>query len=53
MRPIGLSAFVRCQNEEEYIVASLLSGYRVFDEILVILNHSTDRTRDPAKFPFT
>lgn len=46
IRPAGLSAFVRCRNEEEYIVASLLSGYRVFDEILVILNHSTDRTRE-------
>lgn len=45
-RPVGLSAFVRCQNEEEYIVASLMSGYRVFDEILVILNHSKDRTRE-------
>lgn len=46
MRKIGLSAFVRCKNEEEYIVASLLSGYRVFDEILVALNNSTDRTRE-------
>lgn len=46
MRPPGLSAFVRCKNEEEYIVASLLSAYRVFDEIVVILNHSTDRTRE-------
>jgi glycosyltransferase involved in cell wall biosynthesis len=45
-RPAGLSAFVRCKNEEEYIVASLLSAYRVFDEILVILNNSTDRTRE-------
>jgi len=45
-RPVGISAFVRCQNEEEYIVASLLSAYRVFDEILVILNLSTDRTRE-------
>lgn len=46
MRPIGLSAFVRCKNEEEYIVASLMSVYRVFDEIVVILNNSTDRTRE-------
>jgi glycosyltransferase involved in cell wall biosynthesis len=46
MRPVGLSAFVRCKNEEEYIVASLMSGYRVFDEIVVILNNSTDRTRE-------
>ncbi|HSI54478.1 MAG: glycosyltransferase family 2 protein [Ramlibacter sp.] len=45
MRPTGISAFVRCRNEEEYIVASLLSAYRVFDEIVVILNHSTDRSR--------
>ncbi|HEY0371134.1 MAG TPA: glycosyltransferase [Thermoanaerobaculia bacterium] len=44
-RPLGISAFVRCRNEEEYIVASLLSSYRVFDEIVVILNNSTDRTR--------
>lgn len=46
MRPHGLSAFVRCKNEEEYIVASLLSGYRVFDEILVALNNSNDKTRE-------
>jgi glycosyltransferase involved in cell wall biosynthesis len=45
-RPPGLSAFVRCKNEQEYIVASLLSAYRVFDEIVVILNNSTDRTRE-------
>ncbi len=46
MRPHGLSAFVRCKNEEEYIVASLTSCYRVFDEIVVVLNNSTDRTRE-------
>ena len=45
MRNMGLSAFVRCTNEEEYIVASLLSAYRGFDEIIVIINNSTDRTR--------
>jgi len=44
MRPLGLSAFVRCKNEDEYIVASLTSIYRVFDEVVVILNNSTDRT---------
>lgn len=44
MRPLGISAFVRCKNEEEYIVASLASVHRVFDEIVVILNKSTDRT---------
>jgi hypothetical protein len=45
-RPLGISAFVRCRNEEEYIIASLLSSYRVFDETVVILNNSTDRTRE-------
>ena len=45
MRPTGLSAFVRCKNEEEYIVASIMSIYRIVDEIVVILNNSTDRTR--------
>ena len=45
-RPPGLSAFLRCRNEEEYIVASILSAYRVFDEIVVILNDSTDATRE-------
>ena len=45
MRPLGLSAFVRCKNEEEYIIASLMSAYRFFDEIVVILNNSTDHTR--------
>jgi glycosyltransferase involved in cell wall biosynthesis len=45
MRPIGLSAVMRCKNEEEYIVASILSIYRIFDEIVVVLNNSTDRTR--------
>lgn len=43
-RPVGLSAFVRCRNEEEYITASLMSIYRVCDEIVVALNRSTDRT---------
>jgi glycosyltransferase involved in cell wall biosynthesis len=46
MRPIGLSAFVRCKNEEEYIVASLMSVVRVFDEIIVVLNNCTDRTAE-------
>jgi len=45
-RPLGISAFLRCKNEEEYIVASILSSYRVFDEVVVILNNSTDRTRE-------
>jgi glycosyltransferase involved in cell wall biosynthesis len=45
MRPIGLSAVMRCKNEEEYVVASILSIYRIFDEIVVVLNNSTDRTR--------
>lgn len=46
MRPIGISAFVRCKDEEEYIIASLLSTYRVFDEIVVVLNNSKDKTRE-------
>ena len=46
MRPIGLSAILRCKNEEEFIVASVLSIYRIFDEIVIILNNSTDRTRE-------
>lgn len=45
-RPRGISAFVRCQNEEEYIVASIMSVLRVFDEIVVILNRSTDGTSE-------
>jgi glycosyltransferase involved in cell wall biosynthesis len=45
MRPLGLSAVMRCKNEEEYIVASIMSIYRIFDEIVVVLNNSTDRTR--------
>lgn len=48
MRPKGLSAFVRCKNEEEYIIPSLLSGYRVFDEIVLVLNNSLDSTRELA-----
>jgi hypothetical protein len=44
-RPLGLSAFVRCRNEQEFIVASLMSIYRVCDEIVVILNNSTDGTK--------
>jgi glycosyltransferase involved in cell wall biosynthesis len=48
-RPEGISAFVRCRNEEEYIVASLTSVHRIFDEIVVILNHSTDRTAELVK----
>lgn len=46
MRPFGISAFIRCKNEEEYIVASLVSTYRIFDEIVVIINNCTDRTRE-------
>ena len=46
MRPIGLSAFVRCKNEEEYVVASIMSIYRFVEEIVVVLNNSTDRTRE-------
>jgi glycosyltransferase involved in cell wall biosynthesis len=45
MRPIGLSAVIRCKNEEEYVVASIMSIYRIVDEIVVILNNSSDRTR--------
>jgi len=45
MRPIGISAVLRCKNEEEYITASILSAYRVFDEFIVVLNDSTDSTR--------
>jgi glycosyltransferase involved in cell wall biosynthesis len=44
-RTNGLSAFIRCKNEEEYILASILSIYRIFDEIVVVLNNSTDGTR--------
>jgi hypothetical protein len=46
MRPIGMSAIIRCKNEEEFIIASIMSVYRIFDEIVVILNRSTDRTRE-------
>ena len=46
MRSTGLSAFVRCKNEEEYIVACLMSVVRIFDEIVVVLNNSTDRTEE-------
>ncbi|MCA9641640.1 MAG: glycosyltransferase [Planctomycetes bacterium] len=46
LRPLGLSAFVRCKDEEEYVVASLLSVHRFCDEIVVILNNCTDRTPD-------
>ena len=34
---------MRCKNEEEYVVASILSIYRIFDEIVVVLNNSADR----------
>jgi Glycosyl transferase family 2 len=40
---------MRCKNEEEYVVASILSIYRIFDEIVVVLNNSTDRTRKLIK----
>jgi len=43
-RPHGLSAFIRCKNEAEFILASILSCYRVFDEIIVVVNNSTDDT---------
>jgi glycosyltransferase involved in cell wall biosynthesis len=41
----GISAFIRCRNEEEFIAASVISANDVFDEIVVILNRSTDGTR--------
>lgn len=45
MRPPGVSCFVRCRNEAEYIVASLASVHRFADEILLALNRSEDATR--------
>lgn len=45
-RSHGISAFIRCRNEEEYIVPSIMSVLRVFDEIVVVLNTSTDRTAE-------
>lgn len=42
----GVSAFLRCKNEEEFIVPSLLSVKNFFDEIVVILNCCTDRTEE-------
>jgi len=48
-RPHGISAFVRCKNEAEYIHACLVSCHRVFDEIVVVLNNSTDETEKIVK----
>lgn len=45
LRPTGLSVFVRCKNEQEYIVASLASVHRFADEVVLALNRSTDDTR--------
>lgn len=43
-REDGVSAIVRVKNEEEFIIPSLLSIKDFFDEIIIILNCSTDKT---------
>ena len=44
-RPTGLSAFVRCKNEEEFLRASLVSIDRFVDEIVIVFNDSSDGSR--------
>lgn len=43
-RKDGVSAVVRCKDEAEFIIPSLLSIKDFFNEIVVILNCSTDKT---------
>jgi len=43
-RTEGISAVVRCKNEEEFIIPSLLSIKDFFDEIIIILNCCDDKT---------
>lgn len=43
-RKKGVSAMMRVGDEEEFIEASILSTIDFFDEIIVVLNNSTDNT---------
>lgn len=48
-RKPGVSAMLRVHNEEEFIGPALLSIAPFFDELLLVLNRSTDRTRQIAE----
>lgn len=43
-RKNGLSAIIRVKNDCEYIKASILSIYKFVDEVICVLNNSTDDT---------
>jgi len=45
-RKKGISAMMRVGNEEEFIKASILSTIDFFDEIIIALNNSTDKTKE-------
>jgi len=45
-RKKGISAMMRVGNEEEFIEASILSTIDFFDEIVIVLNNSTDNTEN-------
>lgn len=45
-RLAGVSAMVRLRNEERYVEASLLSVVDLFDEIVVAVQPSTDKTQE-------
>jgi len=48
-REHGLSAFVRCKDEEEFLLPCLLSLERFVDEIVLVFNRSTDGSRAIAE----
>lgn len=45
-RKRGISSMMRVGNEEEFIEASILSTIDFFDEIIIVLNNSTDNTEN-------
>lgn len=48
-RKNGVSAVVRCKDEAEFIIPSLLSVKDFFDEIVIVLNNCIDKTEELIK----
>ena len=48
-RKRGISAMIRCKNEEDFIKPCIQSIEHFFDEIIVALNNCTDKTEDKLK----
>jgi glycosyltransferase involved in cell wall biosynthesis len=48
-RPDGISIVLRLKNDFEYVKASIFSVYKFVDEIICVLNNSTDGTDEIVK----